>query len=329
MESEPGNIHNPKKNISEVPLRERALSLVESWHNRQVFLASNSSYRKKAIENLGFKNIQALSVPDDVENKKTEDINTNESKHGGFFDPYKIEIPLRIAREKVDYILKHNNVPSAAMVVALDTLPMFFPYNDIETKKEPMSTMWSAKHLSKPKDENSARSAMKEMFENILLGYKRSKELLSHLSAEMDEKQQKIVSSALGMGYLPVLVVINTGIAVRFPNSTEISTTSSHQNIRLNRVCAIENGSPDTIDSIIDEVIAAMEKSSSPLTSVSGGIDYSNPEIRKILQVEEIGFNNLDLEIEPSREDLYKGFPSKDFQDFVEGEVERLMKTKS
>ncbi|MFA5841323.1 MAG: Maf family protein [Candidatus Paceibacterota bacterium] len=328
MESEPANINNPKKNILETTLKERALSLVQSWHNGQVFLASNSSYRKKEIENLGFKNIQALSVPDDVENKKTEDIKNNESKHGGFFDPYKTEIPLRIAHEKVDNILKHNNVPPDAMVVALDTLPMFFPYNDL-SKNSLTTTMWSAKHLSKPKDETTARLAIKEMFENILLGYKRSKELLGHLSEEMDEKQQKIVSSTLSMGYLPVLVVINTGIAIRFPNSTEISTTSSHQNIRLNRVCAIEDGSSDTIDSIINEVIIAMEKSSLPLTSVSGGIDYSNPEVRKILQVEEIGFNNLDLEIEPSREDLYKGFPSKDFQDFVEREAGNLVRSES
>lgn len=310
----------PQKNISEVALKGRALSLVESWHNGQVFLASNSSYRKKAIENLGFKNIQALSVPDEVENKKAEDIKNNESKHGGFFDPYKTEIPLRIAHGKVDYILKHNNIPADAMVVALDTLPMFFPYNDL-SKNDLTTTMWSAKHLSKPKDENAARSTMKEMFENILLGYKRSKEILGHLSEEMNEEQQKIINSAHSMGYLPVLVIINTGIAVRFPNSTEISTTSSHQNIRLNRVCAVEDGSSDTIDSIINEVIAAMEKSSLPLTAVSGGIDYSNPEIRKILQVEEI---NFDKETKPSGEDLYKGFPSKDFQDFVKREAEDL-----
>ena len=277
---------------------------IESWKNGPVVLASSSRYRLEKLAELGYKNVATISVPDEEEKREHTEIVETEGKIGHWYDKYKVEIPQRIAAAKVEYLIAHENIPDNVMVVALDTLPTSFPYNTREEMEADYRLKsWTAKHLSKPTDRVSAISSILEVFNNVANGRRN----LLDSSRDYSEETLRILNS----GYLGQLVKINTGMAIRFPNDPEIYQRCAEVKLMLHQVYDYRD-QPEKIRELAEQVADLMEKSGA-LTRIAGGIDYSSPEIRQLLRIEECDF----FEEKADNEGIYKGFPKEQFEEFV------------
>jgi predicted house-cleaning NTP pyrophosphatase (Maf/HAM1 superfamily) len=300
-----------------------AEALIESWKTGPVILASSSWYRRRELENLGFEHVTTIPVPNDIEQQEFRAIVKTEGKNGTRFDPYKTEIPNRIARVKVSHILAHEAVSPETLVVALDTLPMVFTYNDDNTVgsavvQKSTSTMWSAEHATKPESLEEAREAIKDTFTKVSLGYRRYIESTAKLyNSHGDEETQESLKETFDNGYLPMLVRVNTGIAIRFPNQSDIKLSSSYINLKLQKVFELAD-KPDELDKLVEETLQTMQNSNKQPTDIAGGIDYSNQEIIDLLKIEE---SNL-FGMLTNERGVYKGFPTMAFEQMLKMEAE-------
>lgn len=311
-------MEGPLKPESNIELSKQAL--IEKWKQGQVILASSSKYRMDELRKLGYDNVVSAAVPDAAEKRKHKEIIVIEGKRGHFFDKQKTEIPQRIAEAKIEYLLDCGNVSPDAMIVALDTLPMTFRrVSDEEKKEDPLLSWWPADHMSKPESLEDARARIFELFSYISNEYLIYEDNIKKQISYLPEEDPIWVRDMLDTGRLPKLVRINTGIAIRFPGCSEIETTSNYINLRLLKVYDLAN-KPDELRILADKVVQIMlDKGKSPL-NIGGGIDYSDPDIRDLLHVDELSL------YEETEDGVYRGFPSKTFEKFVSSVAGKLIK---
>ncbi len=308
----------PESNIES-----RANILVQKWKHTPVILASSSEYRRNELQNLGYEKVAAVAVPDEEEKNTHSDIIATEGKRGTFFDKQKTEIPRRIAAAKVAYLLEKMGVPSDALVVAFDTLPMSFRRSD-ERLKDPSISSWPAEHMSKPKNLDEARASIFDLFSYIAAEYiaheSRIQAQIAFETERYEDADPVFIRDLMDAGRLSKLIRINTGMAARFPGELDIQTSSTYIDLRLYKVYELAN-QPEKLKLLADRVIELMiEQGKDPL-NIGGGIDYSDPYVRDLLQV-----NELDLFLMPEQ-GIYKGLPHKAFEDFVQRNALRIVQS--
>ncbi len=273
---------------------------LEAWKNGPTYLASSSSYKKTGLESIGFKNITTISVPDEIEHAEHAEARQSRDAGGASHeDPYFTEIPADVALAKVRYLLEKENISDDSLVCALDTMPMQFKSN-IGIKN--MSTVWSAHHFNKPKTLEDASGMIMALFEDLIEAHKDYSSMLEKMGSISEDG--RMMSER---GYLRRLVRVNTGYAVRLPNTQAVEIGSSSVNLSLDEV--FKTNSLVQLQAIIDSLIEIQKDN---ILRIAGGIDYSNPEIRKILGVREVNLGKDSVE-----EGVYKGFPAEAFDNFL------------
>lgn len=290
----------------------RTIDTLQKWFSGPVILASSSDYRKKSLEKIGFKNVTTFPMPDSEE--KNTNLRILDSVRPSWQDPYCIEIPSRVASSKIEYIIRQNPIPPRAMLVSLDTLAMSFKYTSKDHQNpEPM---WRSHPFPKAESVDSLRQIIFQNFFELT-------QADNNLS-EITEKMPNASSTALSLlkyGYFSRLVAIDTAIALRLPYHSDIVTASARIFLELNRVYSINND-PQKLNQLINQIFKITEKSGRSPLDISGGIDYSNPKILKLLGAKEISLQQKDSSSK-SNSDLYSGFPKVAFQNFLFSQAQK------
>jgi hypothetical protein len=272
---------------------------LEALKAGETYLASSSEYRARELTTTGFLNVHISPVPNEVEVAVIERL--QKSAGGSFSDPYYTEIPRLVARRKVEYLLEQGSLPDDALGCAFDTMPMLFHYNESNAGT---STMWSAAHSPKPETGLEARAVIKASFKHLMMADGRYRQVTGHHSGLSEAGIQ-----LLEYGYLPRLIRVNTGMAVRLPNTANIQTSSSYTNLSLDKL--FEINSKAELEQLVNEVIIIMAINDD-LLNTAGGIDFANEDIRQLLKVREVTLPGLEPEV-----GVYKGLPAQAFERFL------------
>ena len=286
------------------------LDIPDALRDAPVILASGSKWRKAGMEALGFRKVEGRPMPDDREQALNE---TLADPHRTFLDSNGTRLPMMIAREKVFYVLEDAGIPPDALVAALDTLPMTFPYS-----QDPTEGPWKARHLPRPKSDEDAERVVFETLAQVHEGYRGFEDMvdyLRHLPPEDREANRR----RSAWGYLPALVIVMTGMAVRFPKGEAVESGWAKSKLRLR--AAYRARDEGELRALARAVVAAMEASGTPSRTIAGGIDYANPRIIDILDIEEIRPEGDEALSDPG---LYKGFPSLDFLEFLANPMKNI-----
>lgn len=288
----------------------KTADILHQWQKGPVILASSSSFRLNALKSLGFENVTVHPMPDSEE--KNTNLRIINSLRPSWQDPYCVEIPMRVAKSKIEYLLSQNPSPSPeTLLVSLDTLAISFRHTP---KDHQIPTpMWTSRPFPKAESTDSLRK--------IILANFRQLTKANHNFLEFTDQMPNPSLDALSIlkfGYLTRLVVVNTGIALRLPNQDDIMTTSVSSCLELNHVYSLNNDS-QKLNRLIDQIFKITEKSGRSPLNISGGIDYSNPKILKLLGAKEISYSNSATE-----SGLYRGFPKNAFQNFLFSQAEKV-----
>ena len=277
--------------------------LLSKWQNGPVILASSSPFRLKTLQKLGFQNVTTQAMPDALE----KDVNYQiiENKGPSWQDPYSYNLPELVAESKLEYLISQNHPPNDALLVSLDTLAMAFRYTPKDHQIP--QPMWSSHPFPKAETLEDLRKIMLSNFRQITKADRHFSEITSKML------KPKEAALNLGFGYLPRLIMINTGLALRLPNQPEIVTARISSRLELNHVYSLNNNIKD-LKQLIDQIFAITEKSGRSPLKISGGIDYGNPEILKLLDAKEILIKDFSSTMEKG---IFLGFPDKFFMDFL------------
>lgn len=247
---------------------------IEEWLNSKIFLASGSNYRIDRLKEAGFKNVEPIRVPDEVEYKRLAEL--LHEKEEGFAD-----FPEEIALAKLGYVLTNHEVPEDAGVFAFDTMAMYFNVDN----SDPSDPKPIARPLIKPQDLESAREQIKLTFSSVIDGYKIARKLT---------EEGKSVGMKVDNEFIAQFIRANTGYAVRLPNEKKIRTKSSSANLAPEGLYEIARSeSNNTIESLIEQILAVMKAKGINLLNISGGVDYGDPSVVDILKIKEISSAQL------------------------------------
>ncbi|MBI5530497.1 MAG: Maf family protein [Candidatus Doudnabacteria bacterium] len=292
-------------------LEGEANNVIEIWKQSPVFLASSSEFRLNSLKKIGFKNIRTIAAPESVEHSTLSDIIN--SPGGDIYNKHSCSAPADIAQAKIEYLLQHNNVPKDAFVCAVDTMPVMFRFNETETSSTPTHSGWYfEQQLPKPSSEEDAKKMIANIIDSIKNGYLRfKKEYIEKRSPEFTGDKE--VDLMQRIGYPPKNLRINTGVAIRLPNTADIDTFTVELNLEPRAIYDIVDGkNPLTIEQLVEDVYTTMLEEGIDPKSVSGAIDYGNIKVRSILGVTELKLTDDDFS-----EDVYFGFPKKQFLNYL------------
>lgn len=219
----------------------------------------------------------------------------------GFFALFKTEAPAAVARGKLESLVNSGQIPKEALLLAVDTMPQFFP----ETEK----VLLEAVSMERPETVESAKQQMIYVFRSIVRDYVSFRDFLHFQKLDMmgrkqpDDKISRTVN-VMWFGRLSSCVKVNTGIAIRPPNSNLIKTSSEEINIYPQVLYdmvdqelgenygEVDEDNESKILSVLEKINEKTEQLADSLISlqagkalqVSGGIDYSDPKVRSLLK---------------------------------------------
>lgn len=282
----------------------------ESWRMVPIYFVSGSEQKARLLRR-EFDDVHLVLPSSTLSERKifenfVADYEERIAHHLGLFDLFMTEGPQEVARGKILSVLnKETGIPNEAFVLATDVMPQFFPWHN-EEGVELGNTERRAVSMDRPKNIEHARSLMKYVFQSIIREYIGFR--LSWHNHEKDMvqrgKTKEEIENTLKirlMGCLEVCVKIYTGIAIKFPNNSIVETFNEEVKAYPTVLYDIVDKKlgdefPDhesinyeqffldidyDLEQIIDQIITLQTESHT--TNVSGGIDYSNPEIRRCL----------------------------------------------
>lgn len=298
---------SPKENIGNISYTE-ANEKLQNWYSLPVYIISNSPYRIQSLHTLGFNDVYPISIPNNVEENARQKV-LREGKILNYYDHYGEEVPRRIAQAKLDYALSHNDFSKDALVVAVDTMPLYF-----KRDQDKHRVSYSAKFLNKPKDIDEARNSIHLLFKHIFLG---NKDFLESIS-DSGFDPYNLPDSLNNFGYMQRFLAVNTGFSIRLPNEKQSldfsfpNITSASIYLKPRLIYKIGDNS-QKVDTIIDQIFEIMKDSKISPLSIAGGIEYSNTKISGLLDIEDVNISRG----QPSEKGTYLGFPSHAFENFL------------
>jgi hypothetical protein len=274
------------------------------YQNIPVVLASASTLRLDSLKKIGFQNITAFPMPDVLEKKINQELINNKFLLQEYDDPYSTKIPEYVARAKLEYLISQSQISESALLVSLDTLAMAFRYNPYNSKD--IRPMWTAHHFPKVDNLIDLQKILLSNFRQLVKADRKFTETLGGIEHTPE------ILELRKFAYLPRLIEVSTGIAIRLPNQKDISTTSVSSRLELQKVLDSQ-GIREELNQLIDKIFKITTESGSSPLKISGGIDYSNPKILRLLKVREVSLPYLP----DSENGIYLGFPERHFLEFV------------
>lgn len=273
-------------------------SVLEEWKRGLVVIATSSKEKQRRLEGIGMKNVTGLPAPDSLE----DEIFATFPNHTGKAD---YTLAAAVADAKVQYAIEQGAADDA-LICGFDTIA--HTTRNFEEDRE-------RRYLRKPHDREEARKELEEAFQNLLEG---RKDLLETERLLEGVHLSKAAQSVHRMGTPNANLGISTGISVRLPNEGNIThTTPVFTQLTLGVIDAAahlgENEGRELIANKIEEAISYME-ARGDMSSIAGGLDYSDPKIWEILQVSEVKPDYID----DSEIGLYKGLPEQALISFLE-----------
>ncbi len=300
---------------------------------RPIVLASTSKYRAEGLRQIGFKNVYTFGdIPDNLETNLQNELGTE--NFDSWDDPRQAGMPERIAEAKVREaltLLKPEET-SVATVCAFDTMPSFArskfdPSVPLDHKVHTAGKIFAWEHLVKPKSIEEAKEKMKEVFKTLRRDYAIAQgaptredvvnqyvDVMAYRSEKEgwnnESERIKIENQARRFHFYSMLLV-NTGFAVKFPDSDTIHSGSSRVYLELGAV--LESKDDAELDVLIDQIVEVMETKDIGVLKIGGGINYVNPEVRALLKIREVP--QLDTDI--VEQGVYLGMPQTEFDQFL------------
>ncbi|MBU2542880.1 Maf family protein [Patescibacteria group bacterium] len=292
---------------------------LDKYFKTNTVLASSSDFRFDALQSVGFRDVASTPMDNDAEKalvlRLLEDRKYNFRVSGSSLE--QISLAEDVARGKVEHILESSPNLSDSIVVAADTVvesatPVINPSSGdfIGTKVE---------YLLKPADVEEVKINLISLFENIVASFRfLSNDLVeSYKSGEEVENNDaiqhnfKLTNDAVLWTYLRV----NTGIAMKFPGEPTIQTINSSIYLLSKKLADIASSKNDQdVEAVVDELLEMMKQKNIDPQNIAGGLDYSDPDIRCILDIEEVGY------IKPEA-GIYSGLPKDALQKYLQDKV--------
>lgn len=327
-----GDQPGPERRGREALIQAEMDKILKEWKNSQVYLASTSGYRRRGLEDVGFKkeNIHACPVPDEVEQKAFDDY--QQTFVPSIYDPRGSYYPVEISSAK----LRALQIPDDAFGVALDTLPMTYEKNP-KYGEDNMEKLWLAKASPKPESTEKARQVALENFLLIARNYLRAMKLTEKMT--QGEEASEDLKEGLKWSQFNCNIKVKTSIAIKFPHRETILPHSTEVQLRPQKIydlvkkIDLEGMDEDYIldklepneladkkvdgktvrqclEELIDELVGLMQQEGTDVTKISGGVNYGSEKVREFLKIEEISH------YDSVEQGVYLGFP-KDFFDVV------------
>jgi len=114
----------------------------------------------------------------------------------------------------------------------------------------------------------------------------------------------------------------NTGLALRLPHQNDVITTRISNRLELDRVYSSDNDT-QKLNQLIDQIFEITQDSGRSPLKISGGIDFGNPKILKLLGAKEVLLYVFSSTMEKG---TFLGFPEKYFIDFISDQARRVNK---
>lgn len=256
------------------------------WNKHPVVLASQSDYRKSQLESLGFSDVvKSIPVPETVEADYAEELNTVQGIASYYADDGR-DVVRHIAGAKVHYILEHQTVDKAAIVLAFDTAPLLWRYDASEEKMV-------FEHLEKPKNPEDGQKLIAHVIAVTAEGCRLRAQRLSEMEAQFaalpaEQRDETIanLSAVLDMG----TIEIASAAAGSFPNNRARVLGFSEEVSLFSQAIYDMRNDAYALEILSDKVIAIM---GDRVSNISGGIDYTDSNIQDLLQISELKISIL------------------------------------
>lgn len=270
-----------------------------AWKKGPVFLASGSPYKLQGVKLLGMEHVSAVSVGEEVENEIFEHLQNHEDER----------VAMYIAEAKVRTLLA-TGVPDNALVCAFDTVAIGTRREDGKRVRE---------HLQKPLTREEAHANLLEFFMNIADQKKWQDKFHAPLLAEARRSPHfDDVENSMRVGYPESLIVIATGMAARVPGGGDTihagiarAMLEPHSLYAFAQAGKIEQRKQFT--EFANDALSIMDEGER-WKKVTGGIDFSDPQIIGLLGIEEL---KLLRELPESEPGVFKGMPQEAFKKFL------------
>jgi len=265
-------------------IRTKEQELIAFWCNHPVVLASQSDFRKQQLEALGFTNVTAsMPIPESVETTRAEDLNASQGIPSHYATDGR-DVVRHIAGSKVHHVLKHQKVDSEAIILAFDTAPLIWKFD--EEKDD-----YVFEHLEKPKEVAEGRALITHIITvtaaGCLLRQKRIAEYqkeFAQLPPDIRDTTITNLTAVLDIG----TISIASAVAGSFPtNRNRVLGFADDIPLFSHTINEMAND-PQALEQLADKITELM---GDRVTQISGGIDYTDNYIRDLLHIEELKLN--------------------------------------
>ncbi|MFA7244665.1 MAG: hypothetical protein WC070_00615 [Candidatus Magasanikbacteria bacterium] len=286
-----------------------------------VVIATSSKYREAIFRDIGFKDSIGIPVEQVDEmgiKKEYEEKNPVANEE----DPYRTKMVESVARGKVAELmsqLKEHPDYKDKVLVGLDTMPIYFGFDFDENGG--MSYRGDAIPKPTPQEkysenydpENGHVELMAEEMMEDELTY-----LVEMIRKKLDEKYKEKLKYNGNTIHRSVGIQVTTGLAIHVPGDSEeirtFSISSFLEFIKLKEIAKIEGSEKRNIEikKLVKEIVSQYDDENLK-NKISGGINFGDERMKKILDAKEVKLNNrgdvvhdMNLEVESG---IYLGAP--------------------
>lgn len=305
-------MEGPPRNTEQRP--QSPEQLVEEWKRGPVILASGSAQKLSALCELGVSNVEARATPEEIETEVFSQ-----------FDNFKGRIDERVsvllAQAKVKYVVEQG-VPEKSLVCGFDTIVIKTEHNERRKMRE---------YLQKPESREEAKAGLSSFFEHLALEHRKLEtNSVDFYAAANELGREELMRDLLTHGTPQALILITTGMAARLPgNGNVIHWDFAHTRLKPKALYELSKQSEDDIragaEDFAERALVLMDEGER-WSKITTGIDYSDPQIQELLQLEEsIPYPEMGT----TEEGVMKGMPKQAFEQFLRNLAEdRVSKSK-
>ncbi|MFA7654147.1 MAG: hypothetical protein WCX97_03860 [Candidatus Magasanikbacteria bacterium] len=249
----------------------------EKLFNFDLVIATTSKYRQEVFKKFGFKSVSGVLIEDIDEKAIKRNYEDIISPHANPEDKFRSKHTEEVAAGKVEKMmgaLPNFGEGSNKFLVGLDTLPIYFGVDGDKFKGNAV-------------DKNSPDKVKKTII----------KELNQLVEAVISEKSKVLNDYEGSIGFREIGVEVSTGIAFKFPDEKHVRQYSANSFLEFENIKELARREQtgeikradrlEAIEKITDSILAVYNKKGMDSSSISGGINFADDDIRKILDIRE------------------------------------------
>lgn len=243
----------------------------------KLVIATTSRYRQEVFGRLGFKSVDGVSTADVDEQSIKRDYEKVISPRANPEDRFRSKHAEEVAAGKVEKLMtKFPNWAEGTdrLLVGLDTLPMNFEVDN---------DRFRGNAVEKPTEAEARKVIEIE---------------LNYLIDSAIGPKKKILEGYQGsIGFREIGIQVSTGIALKFPDEEHVRHYSANSFLEFENVKELSRREQtgeithgerlEAIKQIVDQILAVYEAKGINASSISGGINFADDEIKQILDARE------------------------------------------